>query len=53
MRRLALGAVVLAGLLFVYGFSPVAAWIGLLGSAAFVLARRARETEAQPAPIEH
>lgn len=52
MRRLALGAVLLAGLLFVYGFSPVAAWVGLLGSAAFVVTRRARETEPQPARIE-
>ena len=52
MRPLVLGAVLLAGLLFVYGFSPVAAWVGLLGSAALVVTRRAREADAQPAQVE-
>jgi hypothetical protein len=52
MRRLALGATVLAGLLVVYGLSPIAAWLGLLGTAAFVLTRRGREAEPQPARIE-
>lgn len=49
MRRLALGAFVLAGLIVLYGFSPVMAWLALVASAAFVFSRRMREVEPAPA----
>lgn len=49
MRRLVLSVSVLGGLMVLYGVSPVMAWLALVGSAAFVFARRMRETEAEPA----
>ena len=50
MRRLALGVSVLAGLIVLYGFSPIMAWLALVASAAFVFSRRMSEVE--PAPAE-